>query len=110
MCFQTGHGAIQLADAAMRRQYEGTHIFETKELVASVSTYGAGVGKELLERGGLLRIGVLLRNRVFGCWARRSLYRVQSQPLCHERKRSTDGARLEPAEEGSHGGGAPMGG
>jgi hypothetical protein len=54
-----------------------THILKAEELVAAVAAQRPGVGQQLLQRGGLGRVGVLLRDRVARCWAGRGLQRRQ---------------------------------
>lgn len=58
-----------------------THIFEAKELVATVVAHGAGIEQQLLEGRQLRGIRVLLRGRRAGGRAGGSL-QGEYQPLC----------------------------
>jgi hypothetical protein len=74
-----GHERVSDCLAPVPRE---AYVFESKELVTSVSPYWSGIEQELLEGRGRRRVGVLLRGRAACCRARGILYQAFSVSHC----------------------------
>jgi hypothetical protein len=80
MCFQTAGNILSACIIATSALCRRTHVLEAKELVAAIGAQRAGIRQQLLQRRGLERVGVLLRDRVARGWAGRGLQRRQYVP------------------------------